>query len=254
MPNERLRDALLRAGLTPAELADRVGVNPKTAERWITQERPPYLRHRRAVATLVQERESYLWPDALPPNRLERINQSEVVRIYSRRSAVPTDLWHRLMEQATATISILVYSGLFLPELFPRLAKTLAQKARDGADVLVLLGDPDSPNVRERGHDEGIGEVMAGKVRSVQRSYEPLRGVKGARVGLHRTTLYNSIYRFDDEMLVNTHAFGFPAAHAPVLHLRRLGSGDMFDFYADSVDRTMSTSLRLWPDEEAAAT
>ncbi|WP_428983123.1 hypothetical protein [Phytohabitans maris] len=65
-------------------------------------------------------------------------------------------------------------------------------------------------------------------------------------IGLHGTTLYNSIYRFDDEMFVNTHVYGYPAAHAPTLHLRRLTGGDLFDQYADSFDRVWSTAKPLW--------
>lgn len=42
--------------------------------------------------------------------------------------------------------------------------------------------------------------------------------------------------RFDEEMLVNTHVYGFMAAHAPVLHLRRLSGGDLFETYSESFD------------------
>jgi hypothetical protein len=37
---------------------------------------------------------------------------------------------------------------------------------------------------------------------------------------LHDATLYASILRFDDDLLVNWHLFGAPAADSPVLHLR----------------------------------
>nr|SBO92361.1 hypothetical protein BN4615_P1875 [Nonomuraea gerenzanensis] len=33
--------------------------------------------------------------------------------------------------------------------------------------------------------------------------------------------LYNSLYRADDQLLINTHAYGTPAANAPVMHLNR---------------------------------
>src|SRR5262245_47987019 len=69
MANDRLRDALLRHGLTPVAAAEHLGVDPKTAERWITQDRVPYPRHRHALAALVRESEAYLWPDALSPAR-----------------------------------------------------------------------------------------------------------------------------------------------------------------------------------------
>ena len=44
----------------------------------------------------------------------------------------------------------------------------------------------------------------------------------GVELRLHDTPLYNSIYRFDDEMLVNVHAYGILAAYTPVMHLRRV--------------------------------
>jgi hypothetical protein len=35
--------------------------------------------------------------------------------------------------------------------------------------------------------------------------------------------LYNSLLRFDDEVLVNSHFWGNPAADSPVYHFRRQG-------------------------------
>lgn len=37
-------------------------------------------------------------------------------------------------------------------------------------------------------------------------------------------------------MLVSTHVYGSIAAHSPVLHLRRLSGGELFDTYAESFD------------------
>ncbi|GAA2510056.1 XRE family transcriptional regulator [Pilimelia columellifera] len=246
MANERLRDALLKAGLTPAALADHVGVNAKTAERWITMDRPPYPRHRHSIAALLRERESYLWPSALPEQRSVKVAESELVHVYPRRSAVPTEVWRRLVEQAEERISILVYAGLFLPEIEPRLIRLMRRKAESGASVQLLLGDPESATVAQRGAEEGIGDAMASKVRNVLSFYNQLQGVPNVEARFHSTTLYNSIYRFDDDMLVNTHAYGFPAAHAPVLHLRELSGGDLFGTYADSFDRVWSGGQPVW--------
>lgn len=247
MANERLRDSVHRAGLTPVELAQHVGVDPKTAERWITQDRAPYPRHRHAIAALLKESETYLWPSAIPAARAARVAESELVAVYPRRAAVPQELWRRLLDQAQERIGILVYAGLFLPEQNPKLVAILKRKARDGAYVELLLGDPASSEVANRGAEEGIGDAMAGKVRNVLTYYGPLHGAPNVALRFHRTTLYNSIYRFDEDMLVNTHVFGFPAAHAPVLHLRRLTGGDLFDTYADSFDRVWSTGSPAWP-------
>ncbi|MET8118817.1 XRE family transcriptional regulator [Micromonospora sp. NPDC005291] len=252
MANERLREAMLKTGLSTYELAEKLDVNPKTAERWVTFDRAPYPRHRHAIAAIVQEREAYLWPKAVSAERATRIADSELVHVYPRRAAVPLDLWGRLITQATKEIGVLVYAGLFLPEQVPTIIKDLTAKAQAGVRVRILLGDPDSEAVAARGAEEGIGHAMAGKVHNVLAFYNQLRGVEGVFARFHGTTLYNSIYRFDNELLVNTHAYGFPAAHAPVLHLRRLSAGELFDTYADSFDRVWSSGHPIWAPTVAA--
>ncbi|MFC8847126.1 MULTISPECIES: multiprotein-bridging factor 1 family protein [unclassified Micromonospora] len=252
MANERLREAMLKVGLSTYELADKLDVNAKTVERWITLDRVPYPRHRHALAAVLQEREAYLWPNAVTPERAVRVAESELVHVYPRRAAIPFDVWTRLIQQSTEEIGILVYAGLFLPEQVPTLIKDLRAKAQAGTSVRILLGDPESEAVAARGAEEGIGDAMAGKVRNVLAFYNQLRGVPGVFARYHGTTLYNSMYRFDDELLVNTHAYGFPAAHAPVLHLRRLSAGELFDTYADSFDRVWSSGRPIWPAAVAA--
>jgi transcriptional regulator with XRE-family HTH domain len=246
MPNERLRDAMLKAGLAPADVAEKLGVNPKTAERWVTLDRPPYPRHRHAIAVLVRESESYLWPDALPPERAMRVAESEVVHVYPRRSAIPGDLWRRLLDQAQDRIQILVYAGLFLPEQEPKLAATLKAKAKAGVCVEILLGNPSCEAVAQRGLEEGIGGAIAEKIRNVLHFYDRLRNVENAEIRFHDTTLYNSIYRFDVDMFVNPHVLGFPAAHSPAMHLRQLSGGELFDTYAGSFERVWSQAVPAW--------
>ncbi|MEN3612125.1 XRE family transcriptional regulator [Plantactinospora sp. ZYX-F-223] len=252
MPNDRLRDALLRNGLTPAAVAEKLGVDPKSVERWMTQDRTPYPRHRHAIAALARESESYLWPNAVSSEKATRIAQSEVVQVYPRRAAVPSDLWGRLLRNAGSQIGILVYAGLFLVEQEPRLIPLLKAKAAEGVKVRVLLGDPDAEAIALKSVEEGTAGVMKAKIEQVMQYYRHLRDVDNAQVHLHHTTLYNSIYRFDDEMLVNTHVYGFPAPHAPVMHIRKLSGGDLFDTYADSFDRVVAAARPAWPAEVAA--
>jgi hypothetical protein len=47
--------------------------------------------------------------------------------------------------------------------------------------------------------------------------YRPLVDVDGVEVRLHATTLYASLFRYDDEILVNPHAFGEPASANPIV-------------------------------------
>ena len=246
MANDRLCDALLRNGLTPADVAERLGVDRKTAERWITLGRSPYRRHRHELAALVRESEAYLWPDAIDPDRRAEVARSEVVELYAHRADSPPQLWTRLLDEVTDQLDMLVYAGLFLPEHDPKLVRSLARKARGGAKIRLLFGDPDSVAVACRGTEENIGDALAYRIRNVLHLYEPLRGVDGVDVRLHATTLYNSVFRFDDEMLVTLHVYGLLGAHAPLLHLRRLGEGNLFSIYAECFDRVWSAALPTW--------
>jgi transcriptional regulator with XRE-family HTH domain len=235
MPNERLRTALLERGLTPAKLGEELGVDHKTVERWIAG-RTPYRRHRFAVASRLKVDEVYLWPDALSRDQVAAASDSEVLAIYPHRSDVPRDLWEQVFAAAERDIGVLVYSGLFLVEDVG-VQKVLEDKACSGVRVRVLLGDPDSPQVAERGISEGIGDAMAARVRNGLVMLRSLRGAEGAEFRFHQTILYNSIYFGDDQLLVNTHVYGLPAFHAPVWHLRRVAGGEIASTYLDSFER-----------------
>lgn len=234
MANDRLRDALLTKGITPEQAAERLVVDPKTVERWITKSRTPYPKYRHKLAAMVQESETYLWPDAIDSERATEVSNSEIVKVYPHRNAVPVDLWDRLLAASQTYVDILVYVGMFMTEK-PDLLRTLREKASNGARIRLLLGDRDAPAVTQRSIDEGIGEhTIAAKIDHALAFFRPLDGVGGIAVRTHGTTLYNSIYRFDDEMIVNPHVYGKIAPHAPAMHLRRLSAGDLFTTYADS--------------------
>jgi transcriptional regulator with XRE-family HTH domain len=245
MTNERLRDAMIRAGVTPADLAREVGVDPKTVERWTSQGRLPYPKHRNRAAALLGESEAYLWPQAVTGERRAQLSESEVVRFYPRRAEIPRDTWERLLRASQSRVDILVYAGLFFPEQMPTLAATLCEKVTEGVQVRILMARPDGEQVARRGQEEGIGDVVQGRVRNALSFFEPHARHGCIQLRLHDTTLYNSIFRFDDEMLVNTHVFGLPAAHAPVIHLRQLDGAELFSIYGDSFDRVWQSSAPI---------
>jgi hypothetical protein len=247
MPNERLRAALLEHGLTPSKLGDEIGVDHKTVERWITLGRLPYRRHRYAVAARLAVDEAYLWPDALSREQVAAASDSEVLAIYPHRSDVPRETWERLFQSAEREIGVLVYAGLFLAE-DAALQKILADKARAGVQVRILLGDPGSPQVAERGANEGIEGAVATKIRNVLVLYRTLRETEGVEFRFHQTILYNSIYRGDDQLLVNTHVYGLPAAQAPVWHLRKVAGGEIAGIYLESFERVWDLAVPVQED------
>ncbi|MFI0894849.1 XRE family transcriptional regulator [Streptomyces sp. NPDC020983] len=244
MPNERLRAALLERGLTLDELANSIDVDPKTVERWVTTGRTPYRRHRYAVAAQLGVDETYLWPDALTPDQIAGASESEILTVYPHRWSVPSDLWRRMFDTAEHEIGVLVYSGLFLSE-DAGTHQVFRAKADAGVRVRILLGDPQSAAVAQRGADEGLDDAMAAKIRNALLMYRPLQGVEGIDFRLHDTILYNSIYRADDQLLVNTHIYGFNAAQAPVLHLRKVAGGGMVNHYLDSFERVWDRAREL---------
>ena len=229
--NERLRVAIATAGLALDDVAAKAEVDRRTVERWIVTGRVPYRSHRSVMAQLVGRDESYLWPDTVDDARSQRDSEAELVRFYPSRAAVPRELWRSLLEGATQSVEILVYAGQFLIDAHPDLPRLLADKAARGTQVRLLLGDPASEAVRRRGEEEGIGADLAARIRLSLAGLRLALGVPGVEVRLHDTTLYCSTYRFDEDIFVNTHVLGAPAAHAPVLHLQRNANGRLFEQY-----------------------
>jgi hypothetical protein len=135
--------------------------------------------------------------------------------VYPHRWTVPRDTWGHLFEQAEREIGILVYSGYFIAEDVG-MRRLLATKAESGVRARILLGDPDSPFVTERGQSGDIDDMMFAKARSAIAMFRSLRAVENAEIRLYGTILHNSIYRSDEQLLVNTHIYGVMANNAPV--------------------------------------
>lgn len=234
MPNDRLRDALLRNGITPLAAAERLKVSTKTVERWVRNGRLPYPRHRYEIAAMVKESETFLWPEATTPERSAEVALSEVISVYPHRHEVPRELWLKLFADATEQLDILVYAGMFLTD-DTALLKQLREKARKGTSVRIMLGDPASAAVKRRTDEEQIGKgAIAAKIRNVLAFFGPVLGEPGIEFRLHKTTLYNSVFRFDDQLIVNMHVHGRMAPHAPAMHIRQLSEGSLFDVYTQS--------------------
>ncbi|APE32858.1 hypothetical protein BOX37_01475 [Nocardia mangyaensis] len=74
--NERLRDAVFNARLTPNQLAEVVQVDPKTVQRWIGQGRIPYPVHQHSIAVALGVPEHELWPDTFQQSRYLTANRA----------------------------------------------------------------------------------------------------------------------------------------------------------------------------------
>ncbi|MFB8084850.1 helix-turn-helix domain-containing protein [Streptomyces sp. NPDC055992] len=241
MQNERLRAAMAAAGWTHGSLAEEVGVDPKSVERWVNLGRVP--RRKTAVKAAEQLGEDVyaLWP-ALRHARPTRAVSPEVLALYDQRADLPVSALIELFSRACDHIDILVYAAVHLHEAYPRLNALLGERAAAGCTVRIALGDADSENVSQRGREERFGLGIESRCRLALMHFRPLVGAPGVEVRTHGTTLYNSLYRVDDQLLANTHVWGVSAYAAPFWHLRRQGDKGLFATYAASFDAVWSTA------------
>jgi hypothetical protein len=240
MPNERLRTTLLESDYDERSLADELGLDPKSVQRWITRDVTPRRNTAHRAAKLLGVSPSWLWPD-LEADR-ESASQAEIVTLYPHRSEVPRHLWLDLLTTTSRRIWLYANASLFLPEDNPESIGILRSKAEDGLEVRVLMADPDSPECTKRGVEERLFDAIPARVRMALTYYAPLAGVPGVEFRLQQETLYNSIFVYDDEMLINQHVYGMYGYMAPVLHLRRMDNGDFFEMYIRSFERVWEVS------------
>lgn len=241
MQNERLRAVMASGGWTHATLASTTGVDPKSVERWVNLGRTPRRATALRAAETLGEDVHALWP-ALRQARAARAVSPELVALYDQRADLPVSVFIDLLAVARERIDVLVYAAVFLHEAYPKLNELLRERAAEGCAVRIAVGDADSENVQQRGTEEKFGHGIESRCRLALLHYRPLLGAPGIEVRTHRTTLYNSLYRADDQALVNAHVWGVNAYGAPVWHLRRNGDGGMFDTYAESFSAVWDTA------------
>lgn len=240
--NERLRSAMVRSRISIEDIRREVGVDPKTVQRWLNGRRP-HQRLRWALAAMLDEDEGYLWPRTADELTTGAGSTAELVSAYAHRANVPTQVWTRLVDDARRQVHVLGYAVLFLIEAYPGLAQRLVAKASDGCEVRVALADPASDEVAARDAEEGLRGGLVARVRTAMKHLAPVAEAQLPELRLHHTPMYNSLFRFDERMLVTPHLFGRSGFEAPTLHLRRLGDGGIFDTFAQHFEDTWAEAV-----------
>jgi lambda repressor-like predicted transcriptional regulator len=238
--NEPLRKAMADARITIEALAHAAGVHPKTVQRWLAG-RMPHPRHRWAIADLLSVREEALWPGT-GTGTGAMTGTSEILAAYAHRADVPSHVWHDLFDQAKTQIDLLAYAMLFLPEANPRLVDQLKEKAAAGCAVRIAIADPDSQAVANRDQEEGLGGALPSRIRYTLHYLADVTDHDGISLRLHATPMYNSVFRFDDEMLVTPHLYAQPGYASPVLHLRHISTQGIFDNFSLHFERVWVAS------------
>ena len=238
MMNERLRAAIHAAGMTIEQLSERVGVDPKTVERWVSRDRVPHRTHRQSVAAILGQDDVFLWPTTLSEARAQSASAAELVALHPSRGGIPPGTWTSLIDQATECIDLLAYSASFLHDSVDGFSDRLREKAEGGVQVRLLFADPQSESVKRRGAEEGIAHLLAARCELTWAYYAPLLTGGGISARQHDETVYSSIFRFDEVLLANTHTLGTPASRSPVIQVHRVPGGRLFSTFLESFERS----------------
>ncbi|TSB24019.1 helix-turn-helix domain-containing protein [Streptomyces benahoarensis] len=232
--NVRLRSALFDADLTHEELAARLGVDPKSVERWVNTGRTPYPRHAHAAAKVLRADAFYLWPQLGERTGAKAAPRDEVVACYASRGAVPMRLWREVLAGAEDSIDISVGCGLFLLDAVADLVPLLAERAAAGVRVWIAL--PDAVGF--------TSPAQAARAVLAQEEFSALLAESGVRLATH-DGVTNDVVRGDDDLLVTTQVDGCTAAASPVLHLRRLGTAPLSGLYLTGLEHVFGTAAPM---------
>ncbi|OKJ11907.1 helix-turn-helix domain-containing protein [Kitasatospora sp. CB01950] len=225
------------AGLSPRQLAGRVGVSGKTVERWLSDGRLiPHARNREDAAKVLGVDSTMLWPKVVR-DALKIGPDREIIRSYPYRSACPSTVWGDLIKNARTDLLFAGYTNYFLWLEQPNLVESLRRKAEAGCRVRFLLGDPDGEVTRQREAIEDVALTVSTRIRITLENLAKLRDVTGVEarhsaaddatnhVGL-------SVFRFDSQALVTPHLARVVGHDSPMMHLRRQQEDGMFDRFA----------------------
>jgi lambda repressor-like predicted transcriptional regulator len=254
-PNERLRAAIRQKGIDPEQLSVLVQVDVKTVYRWLAG-RTPRPRYRTMVARALERNERELWPDAAIEVPAEN-PQREIQGAWPHANDYRAPDWRVLMRDAVEQIDLLDYTLLDIVSA-AGITDMLEEKGASGCRVRALIAAPDSIWVASAAKQLGLDEQdyisrteLELEIELARGHLEPLIGKPGIEIRHFYAERYNTILRFDDQMLVTLHLWGTPTAQAPMLHLRRRGDGGLFDQFAhhlDEIIKEASESVDPAPD------
>ncbi|MVO86087.1 XRE family transcriptional regulator [Streptomyces sp. p1417] len=187
-----------------------------------------------------------LWPKAVK-ERLKTGGDLEIVQSYPYRSAAPSTLWGSLSEETREELFLSGYTNYFFWTLVPAFSQVLRRKTRDGVRVRFLLGDPGGEVTRQREAVEDIALSVSTRINMTLEELARLDPVEGLEVrfsapedAINHVSL--SVFRFDGDALVTPHLARLVGHDSPLLHLRRVGEGGMFDRFSEHAEELWSRS------------
>ncbi|WP_052021229.1 hypothetical protein [Actinokineospora spheciospongiae] len=155
-----------------------------------------------------------------------------MIAAYPYRSDFPVSKWWELITGTEKQMDLLGYTLYFLPLQHPQFVDTLRAKCEAGCVVRAAIADPASEHVANRDREEDHPITLVVRIHSTLKALQPLIGHENFHLRYQDIPLYNSVFRFDDQMLVTPHLYATPGSAAPLLHLRNAQSEDLFARFA----------------------
>jgi lambda repressor-like predicted transcriptional regulator len=231
--NPRLEARIAQLGMTSEKLAEAAGLSVRSIKRYRHGEKPR-LGEAKQVADALGCEIHELWPDRFPV--LSPPSSGTVaVSLYGSRTRVPAQVWDEHFRSANQAIDILVLAGTFLFDQLHGFAAILEDASQRGVTTRFLTGDPSSPAVALRGHEEGT--TVHARCNLTIDLVRPLLALPGFQARTHDTALYSSIFRADDRIIANAHIWGSPGAANPVLIVDYDTDDHLWGVYCRSFDR-----------------
>lgn len=227
VPNLALEQVMKAKGVSARKLARAIGVTEITVRRWLENVHIKVrLDNAQGAAHELGCTPHDLWPDQFPPAQQPEPAEDHTPvafnpTLYASRTQVPITMWQNHFANAQSAIDILVFAATFLFDTLDDFTTTLTEAAQRGVQVRFLVGDPDGDNMRLRAQEEGIGESVKARSHNSVELLRPCTTTPGLDVRTHQTTLYTSIFRVDDDLIVNIHIYGSPGRDNPVMILSR---------------------------------
>lgn len=225
--NIALELAMRTKGISTRRLAERIDVTEKTVRRWLADaDWKVQDVNAHAAADVLECTPHDLWASQFPaePPACRPATGTAVTfnpTFYPTRTQVPITLWQNHFANARESIDILVFAATFLFDTLDGFTTTLIDAAQRGAQVRFLVGDPGGDNMILRGEEEGIGNSVIARSRNSVELLTPHLHTPGLQVRTHQTTLYTSIFRVDEDMIINFHVYGSPGRDNPVMIFSR---------------------------------
>lgn len=250
IPNEVLRDRIRAKSLSDRRFADVAGVSLKTVQRWLADiDHKVREDNARRAADVLGCTPHDLWPQQYARSSTGSPSTDRarpfMPTVYPTRTQMPLSVWQEHFADPQDSVDILVLAATFLFDTLDGFLDTLVDAAGRDVDVRLLVGDPDGPSLILRGEEEDIGEAVIARCRTTVELLGSRASTSGLQIRTHQTTLYSSIFRVDDRVIVNFHIYGSPGRNNPVMVFARSDEPRLWATFEEAFNRVWDNAKPL---------